>query len=935
MNKLKYFLCILCVVLFSLISICTNAQTSQISLKGRIQDTANLAIPAATIMLLNSTDSALINYTTSNSNGEFTFRNIKNTNYILKISHITFMPWQKHIKQSEEKEMDLGTLTMYPIAEFLMEVVIRDAKAPIFIKGDTVEYDATTFKVPPGSTVEDLLRRLPGIDVDASGNISTMGKDVRTVYVDGKTFFGNDPTTVTQNLDAASVKKVQVFNEKSEQEKLTGISDGTKEKVMNLELKDEYKKGYFGKATAAYGTSDRWAGRGNFNWFNEHQQLSFIGYANNINQTQLNWSDYSEFKGQSMTMGYDNGDFGFSSGGGRYYSYSFGEYFDGSGFTENYGGGLNYNYFNKKVKFNTGYFYKKNDAISERFTKRQTYLTDSIYNTLDTLKNINNRNTHSFSTRAEYDIDSSNSVIFKASIDFSGTESKVDRKQLYQTSDFNNINLNTILNTTEYDKYNINTLAIYRHKFKKKGRTFAVSGSYDLTNNDEKENINNLNEFYRAQTLTEQINSLRILNDEKNHNQQIKSSLLYVEPLSRRISLMGFYNFKTESRELDNKSTNPLNSQSIDSLKLNYQNNILYNRIGTSLNYGYEGINVSLGGAFQSILLEGISETYNIKKDKWRYNNFIPYSTVEIEFPNDIYFETSYSYNIDEPSISYLFPIPNLTNPLFITLGNPELSPERSHEIDGRLSYWSSASMTSVSLSVSNEIYDNRIVYNQKTEFVDSLGYKTIYIPENVKGGNDWSLYSWASFPIIKTKLSMNINPSYRTSKSPTFINGVENITNSKTYSGRIGFSLTIGPKLSFYLSGGVSSTNMDYSIQKDRNQKYMNYSSNASVKWQLFKKTFFEGNFDFNNYNNKSFDFNQNIQTLNLSIRQLLGEKNKFEVRLAAFDLLNQQQNISQSARVNYVEYRKTLTLARYFMLSVSYNLKGFDTSNSRRGFM
>jgi hypothetical protein len=338
-------------LLFSIVFILTFCVAqAQFTITGTVKDTADVAIPAATIMLLNPKDSTLANYTASDSKGNFAFRNVRKTNYILKTSHISYMPGELMINSTEEKEINLGTIVMKPIANFLMEIVIKEAKAPIFIKGDTVEYDATTFKVPPGSTVEDLLRKLPGIDVDVEGNISTMGKDVRTVYVDGKNFFGNDPKTVTQNLDAQAVSKVQVFTEKSEQEKLTGISDGSKEKVMNLELKDEYKKGYFGKASAGYGWGEnaphRWLAKGSFNWFTDKQQLSFIGFGNNLNQSSYDWNDMSEFRGQSMQSGNDNGDFGFNSASSIRY-YTSGGYYsgsDGSGFSNNGGGGVNYNY---------------------------------------------------------------------------------------------------------------------------------------------------------------------------------------------------------------------------------------------------------------------------------------------------------------------------------------------------------------------------------------------------------------------------------------------------------------------------------------------------------------------------------------------------------------------------------------------------------------
>ena len=224
------------------------------------------------------------------------------------MSFVGFIPFQQNLAPSPTDVNDLGVLKMKPITKELLEVVIRAAKAPLSIRGDTIEYNTSSFKVPPGSTVEDLLRRLPGIEVDADGNIKAQGKDVSKLYVDGKTFFGNDPKAATKSLGAETISKVQVFNEKSEQSKLTGVDDGKKEKAMNLELKEEYKKGRFGKITAAIGNQERWAARGNYNRFNKTEQMSIIGYGNNINQTGLNWDDYGEFKGQ-VRGGTSQGDY--------------------------------------------------------------------------------------------------------------------------------------------------------------------------------------------------------------------------------------------------------------------------------------------------------------------------------------------------------------------------------------------------------------------------------------------------------------------------------------------------------------------------------------------------------------------------------------------------------------------------------------------------
>lgn len=923
MKKISLFL-ILIIVLFLNVN-------AQFSLLGQLKDTTNETVPAATVMLLNTKDSSLINYTTSDSYGKFTFKNIKKNNYILKISHITYMPHQIYIEAPEnEKEINLGIILLKPIANFLMEVVIKEAKAPIFIKGDTVEYDATTFKVPPGSTVEDLLRRLPGIDVDANGAITTQGKDVKTVYVDGKAFFGTDPKTVTQNLDAQAVKRVQVYNEKTEQEKITGISDGTKEKVMNLELKNEYKKGYFGKAMIGYGwgenAANRWIARGSFNYFTDKQQLSFIGYGNNINEANYSWNDYSEFKGQSMTTGFDSGDFGFSSGryGGRtmrFSSYSG----DDSGFAKNGGAGVNYNFYDKKIKFNAGYFYTRNYNYSNQYTNRQTFLKDTTYCRIDTSKNDNIRNNHSFSTRFEYDIDSNNNIVLRADVTYSTTNIETLKDQLFQTADYLLwINRNSINNKNNDNNINLNSLAIYTHRFKKKGRVFAISGAYNFINEKSLEDIDNLNTFFYL-TQEEQIKFI-IKNDKNLKNNTAKSSLLYVESLGKKFTLQGFYNFNVNFRNNTNISFDE-NKFSVDSLWLDYKNNVFYNRAGASLNFGYNGINILTGGAFQNLMLYGIKtlKTSNDSKN-FSYSNFIPYFEANIELPKNFRVSLDYSYSVEEPAMGYLFPMPNLSNNLYKTLGNPELKPERSHQTSARLSYWNSGSMSNFSLSGSAYFYENQIVYNQTTEFVDTVGYITTSTPVNLNGGNRFSTYFWSNFPIVKTILTMNISANASIRKSPIFINMIENITNTKSLGGGLGFNITAGEKLNFYTNGNISSNWTSYSIQTDRNQRYMNYSTSLSFKWQIFKKTFFEGTYKFSNYNNSRLDFSQNIHGLNVSIRQVVGKKNQWEFRLAGIDLLNQNQYIRQTAATNYIEYNTSPTLARYYLLTAAYNLRGFD---------
>ncbi len=924
--------------LLTIVTIFTNyifaQQVSHISISAQVKDTLGETVPAATIMLLNSKDSTLINYTTTNSEGYFVFKNVKNTGCILKISHISFMPLQKSIPISLVADINLGLITVEPIASILMEVVIKSAQAPLFIRGDTVEYDARLFKIPPGSTVEDLLRRLPGIDVDANGNVSTQGKDVKRIYVDGKTFFGDDPSSVTKNLDAEAISKVQVYDDKSEQERLTGIKDGSQDKVMNLELKDEYKKGYFGKATIAGGTENRWATRGSFNRFNETSQLSFIGYGNNMNETGVNWDDYSEFKGNSAYSDYDNGDFGFSGGGGGHYMVMgggmMGGYFDGRGFTKNAGAGANYNYFDKKVKFNAGYFYNQSNLNYDQITKRYTFLPDTSFNLDETIDFNQFNNAHAINTRAEIEFDSSNVAIFKVNARLSGISREKIQFQSYETPDFTPINSNNLNDSTDNNSYSVDALGIYKHDFKKKGRVFAISGSATIDDNSSIQLAENTNSFYMATTVEEQIS---LLNESNTTGNLYKSSVLYMEPLGKMFSLMGFYNFSANN-DKSGKITNDALSAfvQVDSLCNFYKHDVIYNRAGTSLNFGNEGLNIAIGGAYQIIdqkgiisATEGASEHTVVSPRS--YKNFIPYFSANFEFPNNLGFNLDYSYNVNEPSLTQLQPVLTLSNPLYKIEGNLNLDSEISHDLSASLHYWSQASFKSFSFNASYSIIENSIVYNQYTDFVDNVGYVTHSRPENVEGGSSFQTYIWTSMPIVKTVLTFNLSAQLKYDENPVYINGIKNLTNSDYYSGRAWFNLTAGQKLNFNFSASASDNAVKYSIQTNQNQTINNYGLSAGIKWQFAKKSYFESNFNWNIYQNDKLNYDKDMMIVNASVRQILGEKNRFEVRLAAFDLLNQRLYLQQTAQANYSEYISAPTLARYFMLSVSYNLKGFET--------
>lgn len=942
--RIKYLLPLFLFV-FS-ISFTQAQKLSHTTIKGTLQDTLQAAIPFATVMLLNASDSALINFTSSNDKGEFAFNNIKNTAYLLKVQHMSYLPVQKILQPSSTPISNIQVPTMKPISQMLMEVVIRAAKAPLRMRGDTVEYDATTFKVAPGSTVEDLLRRLPGIDVDADGNISTQGKDVKRMYVDGKTFFGDDPKSVTKNLGAESISKVQVYNEKSEQSQLTGVDDGSKEKAMNLELKEEFKKGSFGKITVAAGTKadtkeQRLASRGNYNRFNDKTQLSFIGYGNNVNQTGVNWEDYGEFKGNNSFNDYDNGDFGFNRGGGRMYYFSSDDSpvnnYDGKGLTQNFGGGTNFNYNNKGTKLNSSYFYNQTQLDYDQNTFRQTFLGgDSAFTKHDTLNNSDFRSSHSVAARFEQEFDSSNKLIVKANFRFSTLNNQVLDDQ--QFSDLNLQPQKTLglINTNNLSSSKITSAFIYRHLFKKKGRSLAVSGGYNSNFSDGTENYKSTSRFFEATTPTNQIRQL--INNSKNIN-EIKSSALYTEPLSKKWFVEFFYNFSQLTNN-NNRQAHPYSFEDrIDSLSNYYSQVSLSNRLGSVIRYSNNGLNASVGIAAQKLNLTG---QYALDRGiPWdstgvtkSYLNYTPNLNVNYEFKNHMRMDLGYSNDISAPDFNDLQPVKNTSNPAYQVNGNPDLIPEISHNINLGFNYWNPASFASIGIGIQSGITKNPIVYNQTILYDSAMGVVNISTPENMDQSTNVGSWLWSNLPIIKTKLTINFNGNLNFSDTPTQINKTPDNTKSSSYYLGTGLSFTPGTKLVLTagINGGISQ--IRYTLNKQQDQNYYNYSINSSVKWQFVSRMFLESNFNYSVYKNEKFNFDQSVPLWNASVRRIIGKKNKFEMRLAAFDLFNKNVDINQYAGRNYIEQSNANTLARYFMLSLTYNMKGFENKLQKNRF-
>lgn len=918
------------------------AQTPTLyQITGKTVDSAKVSLPFCTVMLLAQKDSALIHYTRSDAAGNFTFKNLRRGTFFVKVSYVGCLPTEKKIEFGDKAEIVMGDFILKPIMMELLEVVVRTAKAPLEIRGDTIEYNAASFKVPQGSSVEDLLRKIPGVVVDVDGNIKSQGRDIKRVTVDGKIFFGEDPKTATKNLPAEAISKIQVFDTQTEQAKATGVSDGKKEKTMNLELKDEFKNGGFGKITVGVGTQERMETKGYYNRFDKKNQFSLIGLGNNTNQSGLSWNDYQDFRGAGAFNGFsDNADFGFG-GSGRYFMFSDDNNESltipigggtNKGFSKNYALGANYNYDNKKTKLNSNYYFSANEMTLDALRNRESFIPNNAFGTNENSKQLNNYGNHRLGLRIEHDLDSMNKITVISNSRIGQSDLALGNAQDFFANNNRLISQSTLANNTKGLAISTTNSVIFRHKFKKKGRSLALSGSYILNQGDNKARQNSNNFFYNLDTLARRIAQE---NSTYSTSSQLKSSAIYVEPIGKKFYWETFVNLgyraeKVDRNVFDKKTTNDAR---LDSLSSFYTSQILFARSGTSLRYANKGLNLAWGVALQNFYMKGeFANAQNkpaIADINRVFTTIIPNVSLNWELPNNKYLYADYDVEVNQPTTRNLQPVIDNANPLYIQKGNPNLVPEVTHEISTGFNSFNPASFFNYNGGLTLRYHTNQIIYNQ---VVDTKTLVTTAAPENVSGRKSISTYLYSSFPIVKTKLTMNGNFNFNISDSPIFINGTKNQTFGQNYTAGIGFSFTPSDFFTAYGNTNWTYNKAEYSLADAIPQDFINRTYRLETNVRFPYSFFISTSLNYNTYANDRMNFNTSIALFNASIYKLFGKGKTVEVRLSGYDMLNQNVGISQTVTQNFVSREVVQTLARYFMLSVSYNMRGIKADIRKR---
>ncbi|MEO6406039.1 MAG: TonB-dependent receptor [Ferruginibacter sp.] len=900
-----------------------------------IDNLSRQTLAYVTVTLMEAKDSSLVSFSMTDDNGRFEFKNIHNGNYRLMISRVGYHNSNSLVSITDEQKLaDLGNLLMLDISKTLNEVVVKSDAPPVTLLGDTIQYNAGSFKTVPNANVQDLLKKLPGIKVEKDGTVKAQGEKVNRVLVDGKEFFGNDPKVATQNLPADAVDKVQVYDRQSDQAQLTGFEDGNYEKTINLKLKKDKKKGMFGKINAGAGTDDRYESKFNINSFKGARQASAIGMANNANAEGFSFMDILNFTGELGRMQ--------RNGGGSINISSDDAASMGVGGGSNtvirtaWAGGFNYNnIIGIKTDLQSNYFYNHYNPKTESQVQRQYFLPDSsyYYNQHSITNNLNDN--HRLNANVLYQIDSFNSIRVTPSFSFQKTNNSSSNDYRTNTEDGSLTNQGFSNNSLSNEGYNFRNEIMYRHKMQRKGRTLSLSLQSSNNKSNGESALSSINEFYNSggsllarDTLNQQSNLSALLTG-------VTGRVVYTEPFLKR-SLLEFSAGKSYTKNVSEKTTYDYDAQNgkynqfNEGLSNDFENIYSFTNVGLRMRTQKKKYNFTFGATWQEATLEGkITSGLKDSVISKNFQNLLPNARFQYNFSRYKNFSISYGTNTTQPDMSQLQPVPDNSNALNIKVGNPELKQEFTHSFRTNLNLVSIFSSRNLFFNLSAQTTQNKIV---NYDSISSLGVKTT-MPVNVNGVYNVNGNASYSFPVRSLKLNADISSRVGYYSGKQFVNKNPNVIKALVFGPEIRLDINPNKNLDLGITAAWNYNKTKYSLRELANTTYLQQEYGTSIDWQVPKKFFLSTDFTYTINSQRAAGFNNKVPIWNASISRQVLKLNRGEVKIKAMDLLDKNIGINRSSNQNYIEDSRVKTLRRFFMLSFTYSLNKRGLNNDDGG--
>lgn len=924
---------VLCCFLFL-----SNTLQAQLSgtIKGYVTDTINnYPLTKASVSLLRAQDSILVKFTRAKENGYFELNNIEYGKFILLVSYPKYADFVDQFSVDSTKIIkDYGKINLADKGRLLSEIIIKGNRAAMKIKGDTIEFDPKAFKIAPNAKVEDLIKQFPGIQIDKDGKITAQGETVTKVLVDGEEFFGDDPTLVTKNLRADMVDKVQLFDKKSDQAVFTGVDDGQKTKTLNVKLKEDKKKGYFGKAELGGGTDGFYNSQAMFNKFWDKKKIAAYGILANTGQVGLGWGDKDKY-GQSGYQVTDDGGIYFSNNGNDELD-SWDGQFNGEGIPIVKTGGIHFDNKWNKDKESINVNYKIGDielSGNRNDINQQNLSSSSIYNTSD--KSFEKNMTKNKLDLA-YEIKIDTTLTLKLNVDGLFKKSNSNEAEMQKGTDEQGNQLNNLKQTTTNDvddkAFNINTLLT--KKLKKAGRTLSLNLNQSSSDSKSDGYLNSRAEFFTPSVINP--DSTKVVDQNKVNNISntvFKSNLIYTEPLSKSLSVILNYGFNISNGKADRKSFNQSANGDYNVLDSIFSNNYeldqTINQLGAIFNYKKNKTILSFGSKFSGVHFKQY-DVYTDSSFKQKFVNYMPQINYQYNFKQRQSLRLSYNGNTDQPALEQIQPIRDNQNQLNTILGNPNLDPSFRNTFRGN--YYSYKVLSNQYFSVNgsynftlNPIISN-VLTNDRGESISQF--------VNLENKASTSYYLNSNFGKTIKAIDMNAGIGLSANKNVNYnyINTKLNQTKNSSYSFDFSLSKYKEKKYNFNASFGPTYNVADASINENSDSNGWGFNGNfwASIDLPFKLEISTDGNYQ---YNGKTQVIQETFERFiwNAAISKKFLKTDNLKVSIIGRDLLNQNVGFNRSAYNGNIHQSTYTTIQRYFMFSVSWDFNKMGSGETK----
>ncbi|MEM8968957.1 MAG: outer membrane beta-barrel protein [Bacteroidota bacterium] len=903
-------------VLLMLLTFSANAQDEVWSASGQVIDASDkTGVVGATVMMINIKDSTRTQYAVTGNDGSFTVDNLEKAFYRLQVSSVGYKTHQRMLRITLP-EVDLGTLSLEQDVKVLDEISIEGEVVPMEQIGDTTQYNADAYKTNPDASATDLVSKMPGIVVDGDG-VSANGESIEQVLLDGKRFFGQDPLLSLNTIPADIVDKIQVYDEESDQAQLTGFDDGNTTKTMNVVTKEDRRNGQFGKAYAGYGTENLYEAGATINSFNNEQRVTILGMTNNINQQNFGSEDLAQLSG---------GRGGFRRGGNNNFITGVQDGITrtnslGVNFTDNWG---------DKTTFEGSYFFNQTNNGTNQLLSRESYLADGEQNYNESQTSTTQNLNHRLNMRIGYQINDNNNILLRSAISYQDNQS--DENTIGEATN----NAGELLSETDNNyrslnqAFSISNDLIYQHKFNKIGRTISMEVNSRISPTDRESYLEDL----ALDSLTE------YLTDENQYT--LGSSVVYTEPIGAAAQLAMRYEISHTSRQSDRDTYTLQEGDEVKSFSEALSNDFQsgYTTHSPSVRYSFRQygnhFNAELG--YQRATLNNRQFLPTDDQSTRSFNSLLPSITSRFELLDNADMFIRYSTSTIEPSVSQLQGVLDNSNPLFLSVGNPELDQTYSHSLRMRFHKnnvdrnTSLANFTNVETSL-NHITTSTTVIGEDSVSAGGIIFQEgaqLSTPVNLDGY--WNVQNNTTYGVLISPLKSNLNASVGLGyqRLPGIINEAQNIANTYSANIRVGLASNISEKIDSNVYYQINGSRVFNSLQSSADSRYYTQTVGAKLNLIFGKGFVFRNETYFQEYSGVNSQYDSRYTLWNMGIAKKFLKDDRGELELSVFDLLGQNQSFDQTITAQYLEETQTEVLQRYFMLTFTYQLRRFKKGDT-----